>query len=162
SPTELESIKTFLSAQESAQLDQPGLLIIDPRDDTAFKQALHIQRKNLKGFIEIVYLQHVELYLVKYVGKSDIYLNGAPFRSGSIHVLSVGSTLRWDKDEPVYYGDVLSRFKRLDKGERISFQANDIHFRFKNGGIGLQEVNLAEESGNLVALMGASGSGKST
>ncbi len=162
SPTDLESIKTFLSAQESAHLDQPGLLIIDPKDDTAFKQALHIQRKNLKGFIEILYLQQVELYLVKYVGKSDVYLNGAPFRSGSINVLSVGSTLRWDKDEPVYYGDVLSRFKRLDKGERISFQANDIHFRFKNGGIGLQEVNLAEESGNLVALMGASGSGKST
>ncbi|MBX2966178.1 MAG: ATP-binding cassette domain-containing protein [Cyclobacteriaceae bacterium] len=162
SKADLESIKTFLAGQESSHLDLPGLLIIDPNEDVNFRHALHIRRKNLKGFIEILYLQQAELYLVKYIGKSDVYLNGVPFRSGSIQVFSVGSTLRWDKDEPVYYGDILSRFKQLDKGERISFEATDIHFKFKNGGIGLQRVNLAEESGNLVALMGASGSGKST
>ncbi|HRJ28318.1 MAG TPA: ATP-binding cassette domain-containing protein [Cyclobacteriaceae bacterium] len=158
----LESIKTFLAGKESAHLDHPALLIVDGMDDTAFKHALHIKRNHLKGFIEFLYISEAELYLVKYIGMSEVYLNGVPFRSGSIQVLSVGSTLRWDKDEPIYYGDVLSRFKRLNVSERISFEGKDIHFKFKNGGIGLQEINLAEESGNLVALMGASGSGKST
>jgi len=158
----LVSIKTFLTGKESVHLDHPELLIVDSKEDSDFKHALHIKRKNLKGFIEFLYIEQAELYLVKYIGTSDVYLNGVPFRSGSIQVLSVGSTLRWDKDEPVYYGDVLSRFKRLNISERISFVGTDIHFKFKNGGIGLQEINLAEESGNLVALMGASGSGKST
>jgi ABC transport system ATP-binding/permease protein len=159
---DLASIKTFVTMQEASQLDHPDLLIIDSNEDSSFRHALHIRRKHLKGFIEVLYLQQAELFLIKYIGKSDVYLNGVPFRSGSIGVLSVGSTLRWDKDEPVYYGDILSRSKRLSKTEQISFEATNIHFRFKNGGIGLQEVDLAEESGNLVALMGASGAGKST
>jgi ABC transport system ATP-binding/permease protein len=162
SETDLASIKTFVNVQDEAHLDQPELLIINSVEDSAFKQALHIRRKNLKGFIEVLYLHAAELYLLKFIGQSGVYLNGVPLRSGSIHVLSVGSTLRWDKDEPVYYGDILSRFKRLSKSERITFEASHIHFKFKNGGIGLQEVNMAEESGNLVALMGASGAGKST
>ncbi len=162
SEADLASIKTFVSVQDESHLDQPELLIINSHDDSAFTQALHIQRKHLKGFIEVLYLLEAELYLLKYVGNSEVALNGVPLRSGSIHVLSVGSIIRWGKDEPVYYGDILSRFKRLSKTERISFRAEHIHFKFKNGGIGLQEVNLAEESGNLVALMGASGAGKST
>ncbi|UYN88230.1 MAG: ATP-binding cassette domain-containing protein [Cyclobacteriaceae bacterium] len=158
----LSSIKTFLAGKESKHLDHPALLIVDANDDTAFKQALHIKRKNLKGFIEFLYLRQAELYLVKYIGQTDVYFNGVPFRSAAIQVFGVGSTLRWDKDEPIYYGDILGRFKRLNVSERISFEGTDLHFRFKNGGIGLQEINLAEQSGNLVALMGASGSGKST
>jgi ABC-type multidrug transport system ATPase subunit len=85
-----------------------------------------------------------------------------PFRAGTIGVLSVGSTIRWDKDDPVYYGDIVSRFKRISKTDHLTFEGTNLHFRFKNGGIGLQEINLAEDSGKLVALMGASGSGKST
>ncbi|MBX2962693.1 MAG: ATP-binding cassette domain-containing protein [Cyclobacteriaceae bacterium] len=158
----LDSIKTFLSGKDSAHLDHPSLLIVDNNEDSAFKQALHIKRGNLKGFVEFLHLSQVELYLVKYIGATDVYLNGIPFRSGSVQVFGVGSTIRWDKDEPIYFGDVLSRFKRFNISDRIAFQGVDIHFKFKNGGTGLQEVNLAEESGNLVALMGASGSGKST
>lgn len=162
SQEDLTAIKTFVTIQEASHLDHPSLLIIDSADDSTFTKALHIQRKYLKGFIELLYLQPAELYLIKYIGKTDVYLNGVSFRSGSIVVLSVGSTLRWDKDEPIYYGDILSSYKRLDKSEQITFEAKNIHFKFKNGGIGLQEINLSEESGNLIALMGASGSGKST
>lgn len=162
SPEDLAAIKTFVIAREASHVDYPALLIIDSNEDAAFKQALHIKRRHLKGFIELLYIQLAEIYLIKYIGKSDVYLNGASFKSGSIGVLSVGSTIRWDKDEPIYYGDILSCYKRLDKGEQITFEAKSIHFKFKNGGIGLQEVNLAEESGNLIALMGASGAGKST
>jgi ABC-type multidrug transport system ATPase subunit len=77
-------------------------------------------------------------------------------------VLAVGSTLRWDKDEPVYYGEILNSFKNTAAGGRISLEARNISFKFKSGKIGLRQVNLAEQSGNLVALMGASGAGKST
>ena len=162
SHTDLESIKTFVTLEETSHLDHPALLIIDSHDDADFKQAFHIRRKHLKGFIEILYLSQAELYLVKYIGRSDVYLNGVPLRSGSIRVLSVGSTLRWDRDDPVYYGDILSRFKHLSVGDRITFEGVNIHYRFRNGGIGLRGINLFEESGKLIALMGASGSGKST
>jgi ABC transport system ATP-binding/permease protein len=159
---DLTAIRTFVMLRETSHLDQPELLIVDHRDDSSYAQALHIKRKHLKGFIEILYLAQAELYFIKYIGGSEVFYNGVPFKSGTIGVLSVGSTLRWDKDEPIYYGDIVSRFKRISKTEHLTFEGSNIHFKFKNGGIGLQEVNLAEESGRLIALMGASGSGKST
>lgn len=159
---DLSAIRTFVTVQEASHLDHPELLIIDNQEDAVFNHALHIKRKHLKGFVEILYMQGAELYFIKYLGNSEVFLNGVPFKSGSIRVLSVGSTIRWDKDDPVYYGDIVSRFKRLSKSEHLTFEAHNIHFLFKNGGIGLQEIDLMEESGMLVALMGASGSGKST
>jgi ABC-type multidrug transport system ATPase subunit len=80
----------------------------------------------------------------------------------SISVFAVGSTLRWDHDDPVYYGDILNQFRKFGDYPRISFEAKGISYKFKGGKLGLREINLAEESGNLVALMGASGAGKST
>lgn len=159
---DLASIRKFVMGQKSTELDHPALLIIDTHEDKDFIHAKHIRRSHLKGFVEILYIQQAELYFIKYVGESDVYLNGVPLKSESITVLAVGSALRWDKDEPIYYGDILSRFKKLGGGARITLEAKGIDFKFKNGKIGLQNVSLAEESGNLIALMGASGAGKST
>jgi len=158
----LTSIRKFVVGQQTSELDHPALLIIDANEDNAFKQAKHIRRANLKGFIEVLYIQQAELYFVKYIGKSDVYLNSVPVKSGAIGVLAVGSTLRWDKDEPIYYGDILIKFKKLGDGSRITFEAKAIDYKFKSGKIGLRNVHLAEESGNLIALMGGSGAGKST
>jgi ABC transport system ATP-binding/permease protein len=52
--------------------------------------------------------------------------------------------------------------KKSTTGARTSFEARNISYQFKNGRLGLRDVDIAEESGNLVALMGASGAGKST
>lgn len=159
---DLASIQKFVIGQQASELDHAGLLIIDSNDDKAFTKAKHIRRPHLKGFIEVLYIQQAELYFIKYIGQTDVFLNGVPLVSGSIQVLAVGSALRWDKDEPVYYGDILSSFKQLGAGGRITLEAKGIYYTFKGGKIGLQNINIAEESGNLIALMGASGAGKST
>lgn len=159
---DLASIRQFVLGQEASELDHEGLLIIDAHEDKDFAHAKHIRKTHLKGLIEILYIQQAELYFVKYIGRDDVYLNSVPVQPGAINVLAVGSALRWDKDEPVYYGDVLAKFKKFDDAGRITFEAKGIDFKFKNGKLGLRNINIAEESGNLIALMGASGSGKST
>lgn len=159
---DLVSIRQFVLGQKASELDHEGLLIIDAQEDKDFAHAKHIRRAHLKGLIEVLYIQQAELYFVKYIGREDVYLNSVPVQPGTINVLAVGSALRWDKDEPVYYGDVLTKFKKFDASNRITFEAKGIDFKFKNGKLGLRNINIAEESGNLIALMGASGSGKST
>ena len=116
----------------------------------------------MNGFIAVLYVEQAEFYFIKYLGGSDVYLNGVPVKSGRITVLAVGSMLRWEKDEPVYYGDILNRFKKFGQFPRLSFEGKNISFKFKNGRLGLRSVSLSEESGNLIALMGGSGAGKST
>ncbi len=159
---EIQAIMKFVLGKTQTQLDDPQLLIVGSSNETTLQHSHHINRDHLNGYIAILYVEQAEFYFIKYVGKSDVYLNGVPVKSGRIGVLAVGSMLRWEKDEPVYYGDVLNKFKKFGKYPRLTFEGRNISFKFKTGRIGLRSVNLSEESGNLIALMGGSGAGKST
>ena len=162
STTEIEAIRTFVLGQKAILLDHSQILLTDSSPQRNFKHSHHIQRDHLNGFMAVLYNDQADIYFLKYVGGSDVYLNGVPVKSGRIAVLAVGSMLRWEKDEPVYYGDILNKFKKFGNYPRLSFEGRNLSFKFKNGKLGLREVNLSEESGNLIALMGGSGAGKST
>jgi ABC transport system ATP-binding/permease protein len=162
SQADIDGIKLFVLGKDTSSLDHRQILIIDSSADNTFANARHVVRNHLNGFVAVLFLEKTELYFIKYLGKTDVYLNGVPVKSGKISVLAVGSLLRWDKAEPVYYGQILNQFVTFTGNNRTSFEARNIDFKFKSGRLGLNKVNLAEESGNLIALMGASGAGKST
>ncbi|HEY8936065.1 MAG TPA: ATP-binding cassette domain-containing protein [Cyclobacteriaceae bacterium] len=159
---DINSIKTFVLGDNASSLDNESILIIDSSEKSSFKRSRHIVKPHLNGFIAILFLEVSELYFIKYVGGSDVFLNGVPVKAGKISVLAIGSTLRWDKDEPVYHGEILAQFKKLGEHSRTTFEAKNISFQFRNGKLGLRDVYVTEESGNLIALMGGSGAGKST
>jgi ABC transport system ATP-binding/permease protein len=160
---EMASIKVFVLGQKPEELNHEQILIIDPSPNGKAQRSRHITRHDLIGFIAVLHITRADLYFLKFLGKTDVLLNGIPLKPGKIQVLAVGSLLRWDKgEEPVYYGQILSQFKKSDTNTRTSFEASNISFKFKNGKLGLRDVSLAEESGNLIALMGGSGAGKST
>ena len=156
---DIESIKRYVSARKPEDCTDENILLIDSQTRG---QGKHLFRQQLDGFIANLYLKSSDTYFFKYIGKTDVFLNGVPQRSGSINVLANGSALRWEQADPVYFGDVMGQFLKKDDRKRTSFEALDISYRFKNGKLGLRDIHLAEESGRLVAIMGASGAGKST
>ena len=158
----IEAIKMFVLGQTPAELDHDHILIVDSSPRTIFAKAKHFERRHLDGFVAILYAEEHGIYFMKYSGHSEVYLNGVPLKSGKINVLAVGSLLRWEKDDPLYYGEIQNEFKKASDFSRTTFEARDITYQFRNGKLGLRNVSLAEESGNLIALMGASGAGKST
>lgn len=158
---EIEAIKIFVLGQLSSELDHRDILLISAGLPTTNK-AKHVVRNNLNGFIAILHLPQNDVYFIKYLGNTDVFFNGVPLKPGKLSVMPVGSLLRWDKDEPLYYGSILKNFVHFEQQNRISFEAKDITFKFKNGKLGLRNVNISTESGNLIALMGGSGAGKST
>lgn len=159
---EIEAIKMFVLGQKPTELDHQHILIVDASPESRLAKAKHFVREHLDGFLAILYVEEYGIYFMKYSGHSGVYLNGVPLTSGKISVLAVGSLLRWEKDDPVYYGQIQNEFKKVGDYSRTTFEARDISYQFKNGKLGLRNISLAEESGNLIALMGASGSGKST
>ncbi len=160
---ETEAIEIFLAGRTPDRHDIKHILIVDEFSSSTLKNAHRLKRKGLKGFIAILWIESANLYCLKYHGQADVYLNGSPVKSGGLRLLPVGAAVRWsDAEDPFYYGDVLGIFKEFSKGPKITFEGKDISYKFKNGKLGLRNVNLAEESGRLIALMGASGAGKST
>jgi ABC-type multidrug transport system ATPase subunit/uncharacterized tellurite resistance protein B-like protein len=162
SQPEIDAIKLFVLGQSAEELDHEQVPVVDAAERSGLTRARHFFRENLEGFIAILYLRQHGIYFMKFLGHSEIYLNGVGVKSGKISVLAVGSLLRWEKDDPVYYGQVVNAFNQVMDVTRTTFEASDITYHFKSGKLGLRNVSLSEESGNLVALMGASGAGKST
>lgn len=158
----IEAIKMFVLGQTVSELDHEQILLVDSSPRPDLMKAKHFLRENLDGFIAILYAEEHGIYFMKYSGTSEVYLNGIPLKAGKISVLAVGSLLRWEKDDPVYYGEIQNTFKKAGDLSRTTFEARDITYQFRNGRLGLRNVSLSEESGNLIALMGASGAGKST
>ncbi len=157
---DLDLVKQFITLQVPASVTSENLLLVSSDKTNVARK--HIFRPDLDGFITILHVASVELYFLKYIGKTDVLLNGVPLKPGKINVLATGSAVRWGTAEPVYYGAVLGAFKKNERQPKTSFEAKNIFYQFKNGKLGLREVTVAEESGSLVALMGASGAGKST
>src|SRR5688500_10868022 len=158
----IEAIMMFVLGKTASDLDHEHMLIVDASPRSSFSKARHFERGHLDGFVAILYAEEHGIYFMKYLGHSEVYLNGVPLKSGKINVLAVGSLLRWEKDDPVYYGEIQNEFKKVSDFSRTTFEARDITYQFRNGKLGLRNVNISEESGNLRALMGASGAGKST
>ena len=65
--------------------------------------------------------------------------------------------MRW-----ILYFYLKSIFNEDKLKSKIVFEAKNIEYSFKGGGIGLHKMNFTEESGHLVGIMGASGAGKTT
>jgi ABC-type multidrug transport system ATPase subunit/uncharacterized tellurite resistance protein B-like protein len=161
SAADQDLIKYYVLGQRQGEFEHEAILSIDSNASYAGK-GRHIYREELDGVIAILYLASTETFFFKYVGHTDVYLNSVPQKPGNINALATGSLIRWGTTDPVYYGDVLGVFKKIDQTTRTSFEAIGISYTFKNGRLGLRDVNINEESGNLIALMGASGAGKST
>jgi len=138
------------------------LLVIDNIIDNQYDQSLHLTKQALEGQIRILEVDSSNMYLIKYIGESELYLNGQLLEKEKIYVLTNGSSVRNPKIKPIYYGDIVSQFNIDRIKSKIIFDARDIEFHFKSGKIGLHKLNFTEESGKLVGIMGASGAGKST
>jgi ABC-type multidrug transport system ATPase subunit/uncharacterized tellurite resistance protein B-like protein len=158
---DLELIEKYVIGQTAEASDDENILIIHS-PGASLTRSKQIKRGHLDGFISILYVKSTDTFFFKYLGHTDVYLNGVPQKSGNINALATGSTIRWDAADAVYYGEILNHFRQANEATRTSFEAKSISYQFKNGKLGLREVTILEESGNLVALMGASGAGKST
>lgn len=161
SSQDIELIKIFIVSKIPEPIDNENILVVSNEGKSGPGTKV-IKREELDGFMSVLHLKSSNLFFFRYLGHSDVYLNGVPQKPGNINVLATGSIMRWGAADAVYYGEILNKFKSKSDHSRTSFEAEKISYRFKTGKFGLREVTISTESGNLVALMGASGAGKST
>lgn len=164
SSDELKIIHSFCINENPYTLESDDLLIVDSEPIVVVDKEhgiKHIFSEGLSKEISILRVKSVDLYFVKYNGKSEIFLNGLLFNNKTIYLFAPGSTLRLPQGT-VFYSDVVSRFLSDKIKIKLSFNARDIEYKFPNGKIGLRDINISEKTGKLIALMGASGAGKTT
>jgi len=159
---EYEDIKQFVLTNFEHFPESEHVLLIDNRKEFQHPAVKHSLVEGMEGQIRILYLPSSNIYLLRYVGEKEIYLNGQLLQHDKVHVFTTGSSIRNPQIKPIYYSDVVSSFHRDLMKEKIVFEADRIEYHFSGGKIGLHEMSFSEESGRLVGIMGASGAGKST
>ncbi|MFM7856237.1 MAG: TerB family tellurite resistance protein, partial [Flammeovirgaceae bacterium] len=108
--SDIDLIKTFIGSKSISVIDNSNILIISSGGAHGSSTQI-IKRGDLDGFMSVLYLKSTNLFFFRYLGHSDVYLNGVPQKSGSIHVLATGSIVRWGTVDAVYYGEILNKFK---------------------------------------------------
>lgn len=174
-------IRGFVTIRDVQTIGEPDLiLVVDKSESTQIKSRQHIRIENLEGFLGVLRIPSVELYVVRYETEHDneekiftggsgkvatsqeLYLNGINMTAGQNYLFTPGSVIRIGRGTPLYYSDCVSQFLSKKDLPKIVFNASDIEFRFKKGNIGLRNITVSENTGKLVGFMGGSGAGKST
>ncbi|WP_051633375.1 ATP-binding cassette domain-containing protein [Thermonema rossianum] len=160
-------IKDFVLGElEDLLIHEEVLIIASDFYPTHEQLAKHLSpEKGLKGALVFLRIPDVDVFFLRYLpDKTGDYevvrLDAVEIVPNVVEVFARGSIIRTQL-EVVYYSEVVSGF--IGKSIKpISFEATDIEFRFKNGNIGVRNINLKEGAGRLIAIMGASGAGKTT
>ena len=152
----------FVKATEEDEQDSENILVVSSNKESDFERAHHIYSEALHGQIRVLSITSVGLYVFRYFGSETLFINGQPVRTGTINILSPGASIRTSGISPIYYSDVVGQFMRATADHDLVFEVSEIEYVFPGGKQGLHKLNIREQSGQLLGIMGASGAGKST
>ncbi len=160
---EYDLINSFVLNSFDKIPESSKMLIINNAKDHSIPETKYFLKKTLEGNIWIFYVTSANMYLLRYIGDSEIYMNSQLLQQNKVYVLNTGASIRDPKAKPIYYSDIVSKFWAEElKESRIVYEVKNLEYKFKGGEIGLHDINFEEESGRLIGIMGASGAGKST
>ena len=151
---EFDDILAFITGKPSS-----SLLTISGEDAAIGN---HITRKGMDGFIRVLFIRRFDKQIFTYYGSGVVFMNDIPLSPGIFYAWQHSSVLKGPLFLPVYYSDLLTVYNKNERKEAIFLNGRDLNFIFKNSTNGLHNFSFNLESGQLVAIMGGSGVGKST
>ncbi len=159
---DLRKYKEFILSTSPEPLSFPDFLVADANETCANNKIRHIQLKNFDGQLLFLYLQQTGNYIFNFQGKENISLEGNPILPNRFYAFKEGSILRGPRIAPVYFSELRAAFFDQTQSAPFMLRGENVEFKFRNSDNGLHAFSFAEPSGQLVAIMGGSGVGKST
>jgi ABC-type multidrug transport system ATPase subunit len=160
--TEFKLLKAFIEDSVDKTPNDPNILVINDKPNGYNNLSKHIYCEQMTEDVRIVQIESVSMYALRIYGKIELQLNGQGISRERVHIFTPGSSIRSSKIKPIYYSDVIGRFLSDESRARITFEVTNLEYKFKSGKLGLRDINISEESGKLIGIMGGSGAGKST
>ena len=130
------------------------------------KETEHVKLHQLEGFdapLKTLLDPISGLLLFTYMGNDTVLLNDVPILTGSFQVWIQSSVLKSKSGKPVYYSSIISTYEQTkSEVKAVEFCGRDINFRFPNSDNGMHDLSFTLRNGELLAIMGGSGTGKTT
>ena len=160
--TEREKFQAFIFHTSLDQIDFADFLVIDNSDHPGKHEYKHIYEKNLGGELLFLHSSLIGHLIFIFPGKEDLTIEGNPLMAGRFYAFREGSIIRGARISPIYFTDISSYYTDKEKSPFFIFSGEEIEFKFKNSNNGIHIFSFKEKSGQLIAIMGGSGVGKST
>lgn len=164
-----DALKDFTMFQTMAEkFHIPQEQYNDFLDFVSNKPTEHIKLHHIEGFdgtLKTLLDNTTGLLIFTYLGKDTVLLNDVPVLAGAYQVWIQSSVLKNATGKPVYYSSIIDAYSK-EKGEHrqesVEFCGRNINFRFPNSDNGMHDLSFTLKSGELLAIMGGSGTGKTT
>lgn len=111
-----------------------------------------------------LHLEEGNLFLLRSADQGGMRVNHQEMQAGTVALLAPGGTLRDSMGGTLFHSELVAhRQKEKTHSDPLVFRAEDVshYFKFPQEQA-LHQFNLRAEGGQLVGIMGGSGSGKST
>ena len=160
--TELNKFIDFIFHISNDQLDSVDFLLINNKEKTSGISSKHIHKKNIDGDILFMRSSLIGHFIFIFEGREELTLEGNLILPGRFYAFREGGIIRGPRIQPVYHIDIANSFIDNQSDTPFVFSGNELEYRFINSKNGLYNFSFSEHSGQLIAVMGGSGVGKST
>jgi len=159
---EYKNIKSFILDPVSKVYEKDRIILVNSNPACKFRKIKHFFNPNLRGELMFLSLASTKVFILRYTGDTNLYLNGQHIFPKQSYLFDSGSSIKGQGLNTVYYSELTRIFNESKSEAKISLAANDVSFRFSKSENGIQSFNFYGESGQLVGILGVSGTGKST
>ena len=160
--TDYRNLKVFILGDPLDVPDKSVLLYIGGERKSPYPGIKYLANKNQQIQVWAIHVKSTNSFYFKYFGARNLYLNGHKIEQNKAQRLAPGGVFKTSRMNPVYFSTVAEKFiARKGKG-RIIYRAIDIEYKFNDNQIGIHKFSFRGRSGQLVGIMGGSGTGKST
>ena len=148
------------------QFHIPEEQFADFADFVGDRETEYVKLHNIEGFggiLKTLLERRTGLLIFTYEGSDTVLLNDVPVLSGTYQVWQQSSVLKNINGKPVYYSSIISTYEKdVHQDYAVEFCGRDINFRFPNSDNGMHDLSFNLRNGELLAIMGGSGTGKTT
>ncbi len=150
----------------AAQFHIPEAQYHDFYDFVGNRETAWVKMHQLEGFegiIKTLLDRETGLLIFTYMGNDTVLLNDVPVLSGTYQIWQQSSVLKGSSGKPAYYSSIIKTYNNEDtQAHSVTFCGRDINFRFPNSDNGMHNLSFTLKSGEMLAIMGGSGTGKTT
>ena len=121
------------------------------------------EMQGFNGLIKTLLDPESGALIFTYLGTDTVLLNDVPVLQGCYQIWLQSSVLKNSNGQPVYYSSIIESYGLTEnKHHSVAFCGRDINFRFPNSDNGMHDLSFTLHNGELLAIMGGSGTGKTT
>ncbi len=161
-PEDYLAFKQFIFCEKPETIESSGFMVISSTPEQTHEKVFHIQKPNLGGELLIYYVAETGQFIFKYFGSDPLQLEGTIIRPYQFYIFNHGAILRGNLNTNIYYTEVSAAYFNFRVNEPLIFASREASYTFPKSKHGIHTFTFSEPSGQLIAVMGGSGVGKST